>query len=631
MVKPGYSVILIMFFLSTLLGCSGGSDNAMQPGMSDVSASNNPDVHRVFWGGWEVWFDIDGLSAEIRPIRYPENHFNVTGMIQAPGCENCLNIKVNCFDPETRILNVDIWLRNASQYAVRDVRGILYSDDYGHELANDDGWTGLWDMPGGKTINPFKAFSKDTDGRIFMWDAEAEEKFLIRIPEPAVYSAITFAIDASWPGNCEEPFEITNYKQWAITDIQGSSGLIYIDVLDWQNNVSGVTLEAPEITGEVSTPFSNVGGITWGLLLTNNTGAPEGFYEALVKTTSEGDGGPALYDLITIAVTTDGINLDLLFAPPTGDELQAIKDDWASRDVSVQNFQVEGHTNETDGRQMFLVSHTVDGEKHYGLVHLPAGDIQPGSLPVLIILHGGCSGTSNHELYVNNYIGNNFIQVIPSFRGEPFEVIGGPMAGVYYSEGEPGDHDSDADDTIALLSCVLENFGQADPERIAMVGASRGGGCAMRVKIRDPRVDGAVVFYGASTYMSDSIKAACFAHLTDPAFMGSDPLQALAITDVIDPLTAETMNIIDAKHRLMLWSPLYFFEDMLRIQVHHGTDDPIVPVLQGDMLEYYMNGADITSPDYEYFRYEGGIHSKGSLIGHEARVEEFMEWIVGQG
>ena len=61
MVKPGYSVILIIFFLSTLLGCSGGPDNAMQPGMSDVSASNNPDVHRVFWGGWEVWFDIDDL------------------------------------------------------------------------------------------------------------------------------------------------------------------------------------------------------------------------------------------------------------------------------------------------------------------------------------------------------------------------------------------------------------------------------------------------------------------------------------------------------------------------------------------------------------------------------------------
>jgi len=631
MVKPGYSVILIILFLSTLLGCSAGSDNVMQPGMSDMSASNNPDVHRVFWAGWEVWFDIDGLSAEIRPIRYPENHFNVTGMIHAPGCENCMDISVNCFDAETRILDVDIWLRNASQYAVRDVRGIVYTDDYGHELANDDGWTGLWDMPGGKTINPFRAFSKDTGGRIFMWDAEASENFLIHIPEPAVYSAITFAIDASWPGNCEEPFEITNYKQWAITDVQASSGLINIDVLDWQDDVAEVTLEAPEITGEASTPFSNVGGTTWAVLLTNNTGAPEGSYEALVKTTSEGDGGPTLYDFITITITPDGINLDLLFAPPTGDELQAIRDDWASRDVSAQNFQIEDQTLETDGRRMFLVSHTVDNEKHYGLVHLPAGDIQPGSLPVLMILHGGCSGTSNHELYINDYIGNNFIQVVPSFRGEPFEVIGGPMGGVYYSEGVPGDHDSDADDTIALLSCVLENFVEADASRIALIGTSRGGGCAMRMKVRDPRVDGVVVFYGATSYLSDGIKAACYAHLTDPVFVGNNPLQGLAITEILDPLLAGTMNIIEAKHKLLLSSPLYFFGDMPRIQVHHGIDDPIVPILQGDMLEYYMGNADIGSPDYEYFRYEWGIHEKSSLIGHEVRVEEFMQWIVGQG
>ncbi len=83
---------------------------------------------------------------------------------------------------------------------------------------------------------------------------------------------------------------------------------------------------------------------------------------------------------------------------------------------------------------------------------------------------------------------------------------------------------------------MLENFDEADPERIAMIGTSRGGGCAMRVKVRDPRVDGIVVFYGAASYLSDSIKAACYAHLTDPAFVGNDPLQGLAIIICRQPL-----------------------------------------------------------------------------------------------
>ncbi len=623
-------MISLLFLSVALIGCSGGSDNAMQPGMADVPASKNPNCERIFWGGWEVWFDIERLTADVRSIRYPGNHFNITGMIKAPGCDDCLDITVISFDPETRILDADVTLRNASPYAVRDVRGILYTDDYGHGLENDDGWTGLWDIPGGDNINPFKAFAKEAGGRIFMMGTYYTEKYLVHIPEPAHYSVITFAVDASWPANCAEPFKITNYHQWAIDDVQGASGLISIDVLDWQDDVSEVVLIAPEIADDEYTPFSKMDGVTWGVLLTNNTGASEGFYDAVVMAVSGSEWTPPLYDHFTIAVTPEGFDLDTLFAPPTQDEIDAVWGDWNSRDVGAQNFEIEGHTNELDGRRMFLVSHTVDGEKHYGIVHLPPGMHEPGSLPVLIILHGGATGTSNHELYVGDFIGESFIQVIPSFRGEPMQIIGGPLDGIYQSEGQPGSRDRDADDTIALLTCVLENFEEADGSRVALIGTSRGGGCALRMKVRDERVDGVIDFYGAANYYADSIKAACQAYLNDPAFQGNNPLEHLAITTIVGPLVSGTINIIEARHKLLLPSPIFFCEHLPRVQVHHGANDPIVPVVQSDMLEYYLTNIGITFPDFEYFRYEDGVHNRDSLTGSAERVEQFLHWIVNQ-
>ena len=116
--------------------------------------------------------------------------------------------------------------------------------------------------------------------------------------------------------------------------------------------------------------------------------------------------------------------------------------------------------------------------------------------------------------------------------------------------------------------------------------------------------------------------------MNDPASQGNNPLEHLAIKTIVGPLVSGTINIIEARHKLLLPSPIFFCGHLPRIQVHHGANDPIVPVVQSDMLEYYLSNIGITSPDFEYFRYEGGIHERSSLIGSDERVEQFMQWIV---
>jgi len=257
----------------------------------------------MLWGVWQ--FSYDESSNELTPIPLREAyvHFNVTPMVLPPNCNDCLKIKVNSFDMVTRILDADATLRNPTQLTGHDVRGILYTNDYGHELRNADGWTGKWDVAGGQTINPFKAFAKAVSHRAFGPAGEYTEKYLVYIPAPPQWNKITFAVDASWPGNCREPYSIENFTQEKLYDTGAGEAMVTVDVHDWQNDVNKVTLVAPAITGENFTQLYKVSGDTWGIYLKNNAGAPAGDYSARVIAASQGLPDLPLYDYVTITIT----------------------------------------------------------------------------------------------------------------------------------------------------------------------------------------------------------------------------------------------------------------------------------------------------------------------------------------
>ncbi len=304
--KKAIHVALTLSILALLvIGCSDrGGESATAPDVPDLSpVAANADSQRMLWGMWNIHFDTAELSVTVEPIRNTQAHFNITDMLLPPACDDCLEITVNSFDPVTRILDADVTLRNPHSISGYDVRGILYTNDYGHELRNADDWTKLWDIPGGMMLNPFKAFAKGEANRLFAGLAEHTESYLIYIPQPPAFYAITFAVDASWPGNCKEPYEITNFWQETIYETTGASGNIYVDLRDWQNDVNKVTLVAPEITGEDFTQFNHDSGDTWQLNLTNNQGAPAGDYNVRLIAASTNSGSLALYDFVAITIS----------------------------------------------------------------------------------------------------------------------------------------------------------------------------------------------------------------------------------------------------------------------------------------------------------------------------------------
>ena len=310
-------LLLIISLMIISIGCSQGNPLApVQPDTLDASLNaldrqtgEALSSNRTLWGLWQFTYDESSNELTPIPLREASAHFDVTPMLLPPACNDCLRTKVNSYHPPSHILDVDVTLRNPSPIAGYDVRGILFTNDYGHELRNPDDWTGLWDVSGGQTLNPFKAFAKPVYHRQFSGYSEYTENFRVYIPQPPHYDKIDFAVDASWPDNCKEPYSMENFTQEPLYDTGDGQAMITIDVLDWQDDVNKVTLVAPEITGEGFTQLYNISGDTWGIYVKNNAGAPAGIYEARFIAASEGSGSVSLHDFVTLMITE---------TPPTG-------------------------------------------------------------------------------------------------------------------------------------------------------------------------------------------------------------------------------------------------------------------------------------------------------------------------
>ncbi len=307
-IKP----LLLGVLVSIFFGCSGGADNSVMPDIpgdsspqlpSELGADTDGQSSRVLWGIWNLHFDPATNQVEITTVRAGDFHANVTDMLLPPNCDDCLGIAVTAFDPITRILSADVTVRNPTPLTGWDVRGILLTNDYGHKMMNADDWTGLWDVPGGGTLNPFGTFATDWDTREFAGLGESTEPFEVYIPIPPAYFAITFAVDASWPGHCKDPWKIDDFTQVDdLYDFVGATATVTVGVYDWQDDVSKVTLVAPEITGQSFTAFTFESGNTWTVELVNNMGVPSGDYEVRIIADSTNSPGTPLYDYVDVSV-----------------------------------------------------------------------------------------------------------------------------------------------------------------------------------------------------------------------------------------------------------------------------------------------------------------------------------------
>jgi len=319
-----------------------------------------------------------------------------------------------------------------------------------------------------------------------------------------------------------------------------------------------------------------------------------------------------------------GVDLDALFARPTGGELAAVRADWSQRRIAVQGVREEFADAILLGlvpARLRVVSHVVDGVRHHGAIVTPNGAAR-GTLGVLLYAHGGDSGFSVDELsLLAAGLGDradDFVVVAPSYRSETLRHA----SRTWRSEGEPSPWDRDVDDALALLRVAFQTEPAADSMRTGVVGLSRGGNVGMLMAVRDPRVSVTIEFFGPTDFFGDFAREVFTLALRDraPDLPGLGYLN----TRLIQPLRRGEITLAAARLEMLRRSAAYFAPGIARLQVHHGTADPIVPVSQAHSLDREMRAAGRAPPTYAFYLYNGGDHNPLTLPGSIERTAAFL-------
>ncbi len=319
-----------------------------------------------------------------------------------------------------------------------------------------------------------------------------------------------------------------------------------------------------------------------------------------------------------------GVDFTRLFAPPTPDELALIDTDWASRPAPSAESTVALTTTVLLGRSsavLRILAYTVDHQRQYGALVVPKG-AAPGSLPLVVYLHGGDQGVSVEEfVLVSLGLGNDrdqYAYALPSFRSEAISVGGQ----VFVSEGEPSPWDRDVDDALGLVEAALASEPALNPDHLGAVGISRGGAVAMLMALREPRIRRVVEFFGPTDLLDVfGQEVAERALLGMPRQLpGADYLNQT----LLQPLREGSLGMAEARLELIRRSPVYFAERLPQLQVHHGAADQLVPVSQAQRLVEAMARLGRSTPVFEAYLYPEGGHHPLSLPGSLERTQRFL-------
>ncbi|MHC4550151.1 MAG: alpha/beta hydrolase family protein [Planctomycetota bacterium] len=325
-------------------------------------------------------------------------------------------------------------------------------------------------------------------------------------------------------------------------------------------------------------------------------------------------------------LVVEGVDFTRLFAPPSQAEIDAILAEWAGRQPQAQDVNVVATTSLGLGAvdvTVHVVSHVVDGPRHYGAILVPDGAL-PGSLPILMYAHGGDGGVDIDQVvpFLPFILGSgidDFVIAIPSFRAEPLTFDGT----TYVSDGPPSPWDRDVDDALALLDVVAGLTPEADPARIGILGFSRGACVALLMAIREPSIDLVVEFFGPTDFFGPFVQ-----QVVAEALRGNPRgLPGLAHLDqeLIQPLKSGQLTIEDVRPEILRRSPVYFADRLPQVQVHHGTDDTVVPVGEAERLIAVMAALGRRAPEFEFYLYPGGGHDPLTLPGSIPRTVSFLD------
>ena len=305
-------------------------------------------------------------------------------------------------------------------------------------------------------------------------------------------------------------------------------------------------------------------------------------------------------------------NKDELFTPVTTDEINAVKSDWELRDLTPSDYEELEIVELSDNQTILkLVSYRIDGLREYAALLVP---LEGSDLPVKVYLGGFGLGITENSVAIesNQTAANKSILAIPALRGQSLKItIEGKTYVTPTSEGIHCDaFDGAADDGIGLLNLIELTEKRANVNRTAVRGGSRGATVSLLMAERDNRVKMAFAIAGPTDLLGmTSINE------NDPTYQ----------CQFLEDLVQNGGTIEEARKKMIASSPLYFASDLPLAQLHLGEKDPIVPLSEGEKLQFEITRLG-NQEHFELFIYEERGHVDISLKNEllNQRIDSLM-------
>jgi len=255
----------------------------------------------------------------------------------------------------------------------------------------------------------------------------------------------------------------------------------------------------------------------------------------------------------------------------------------------------------------YIASYISEGNKIYGLLTVPFGEVPAGGFKAIVFNHGFIPPRSYRTT-------ERYVAYVHTLASHGFVVFKIDMRGHGNSEGEPtGTYFSPAYtiDAIAALKS-LQTLDFVDPQGIGMWGHSMAGNLVLRAMLIEPDIQAGVIWAGAVYSYDDFVKY----RISDPSFGGSAAAEespsrrrGRELREAYGEPNTETpywKAVSLTEHIELLQSPL---------QIHHAVNDPVVNIgYSRDLVQVLTEHGKL----FEYYEYAGGGHDIDSPYFEEA-------------
>ncbi|WP_420318210.1 hypothetical protein [Ekhidna sp.] len=290
--------------------------------------------------------------------------------------------------------------------------------------------------------------------------------------------------------------------------------------------------------------------------------------------------------------TDPGLPVSELLKEPTEDEIKTIMREWEMKDFKPKDVQVVSNTVLGNGDSIKVISHLINGQKHYGAIRIP-NNIDVQNAPILLELEGGGTGMDVSEISTLTRgkceeIRTRFISILPSYRGC---VLRGKdicyRSGGYYGDAWLGP----AEDAVAFLEAVKSMYNKSDSTRVLAHGVSRGATVSL-------------IIGGLTNKLDYIIATSTHTNFADQYVFENERVGNSYSRAFFTPAASKQQ----IRKKIITSSSLYFAENLPPFELHQGTDDELNTVRHAIALKNELQRLERDSSTYKIYLHEGKGH-----------------------